>query len=129
MLIPENLWEKRSKIIKYEGLENIETICIPNGQWIMDLETPGKYSYNSVIQVSKLEKRATVSYGDVFMTENVAKQMEEKLLTMGYEKADIEMEELGVELRTHISTYQTELFESVIYFFIVFLTYVLVDIS
>ena len=48
---------------------------------------------------------------------------------MGYEKADIEMEELGVELRTHISTYQTELFESVIYFFIVFLTYVLVDIS
>ena len=129
LLIPENLWEKRSKIIKYEGLENIETICIPNGQWIMDLETPGKYSYNSVIQVSKLEKRATVSYGDVFMTENVAKQMEEKLLTMGYEKADIEMEELGVELRTHISTYQTELFESVIYFFIVFLTYVLVDIS
>ena len=129
LLVPENLWKKRNKIIKYEGLKNIEAICIQKGQWIMDLETPGKYSYNSVIQVSKLEKKATVSYGEVFMTENAAKQVEEKLLTMGYEKADIEMEALSVELRTHISTYQTELFESVMYFFIIFLTYILVDIS
>ena len=39
------------------------------------------------------------------------------------------MEALSTELRTHISTYQTELFESVMYFVIVFLTYILVDIS
>lgn len=63
------------------------------------------------------------------MTEKVAKQLEKKLLTMGYEKSDIEMEALSTELRTHISTYQTELFESVMYFVIVFLTYILVDIS
>lgn len=54
------------------------------------------------------------------MTEKVAKQLEKKLLTMGYEKSDIEMEALSTELRTHISTYQTELFESVMYFVIVF---------
>ena len=129
LLVPKNLWKKRKKIAKYEEMGDIEPVCIASKQWIMDFETPGKYSYNSVIQISKLEKKATISYGDVFMTEKVAKQLEKKLLTMGYEKSDIEMEALSTELRTHISTYQTELFESVMYFVIVFLTYILVDIS
>lgn len=129
LLVSKNLWKKRKKIAKYEEMGDIEPVCIASKQWIMDFETPGKYSYNSVIQISKLEKKATISYGDVFMTEKVAKQLEKKLLTMGYEKSDIEMEALSTELRTHISTYQTELFESVMYFVIVFLTYILVDIS
>ncbi len=129
LLIPENLWKMKDKIIEYEGYEDIEEICIASGQWIEDYEIPGKYSYNSVIAVEKLVKNVSIGYGYVFMTEPVAKKMEQKLLTMGYEKSSVELEPLSEELRMHISTYQTELFESVIYSIIIFLTYLLVDLT
>ncbi|SDB36164.1 hypothetical protein [Eubacterium oxidoreducens] len=129
LLIPENLWEKRDEIEEYEEVEEATAICIPKGQRIMNLENPGKYSYNSVIWVTKLEKMASIGYGEVLVTENVAKQVEQKLLKMGYEEADVQMEPLSGELRTHIATYQVELFEKIIYFVVLLFAYILVDIS
>lgn len=129
ILVPENLWAKRQEIIDYEGLEEVEAVCIADEQWLVDFSVPGKYSYNSVVLVTDLKKTPSLGYGEVLMTETVAKKLENKLKKMGYERSDIELEPLRTEILVFISNYQTDLFESVMYTFIILLTYLLVDIT
>ena len=79
--------------------------------------------------VTDLKKTPSLGYGEVLMTETVAKKLENKLKKMGYERSDIELEPLRTEILVFISNYQTDLFESVMYTFIILLTYLLVDIT
>lgn len=129
ILIPENLWSRKEEIIEYEGIYDYIPIKIKSRQRLVDFDVPGKYSYNSVVLVTKLEKKPYLGYADVFLSANVAKRLEEKLKTMGYEKSDIELKSLRRDINIYISNYSLELFENGFYSMILIITYILLDLT
>ena len=129
VLIPDNLWDRLEEIVEYEGIQDFVPIKIPANQWIMDFDVPGKYSCNSVVLVTKLEKKPYLGYADVFLSAHVKNKLEEKLRNMGYENSDVELKSLRRDNNIFISNYELELFENTFYSLILIITYILLNIT
>ena len=98
LLIPAHFQNELPEILSYFDVSNdIRILFLQDGQTQNILTRPGYYTFDSIYSIQPLQKLLYLNQGDVLLTENCAKQLQQKLLSVDTDGASVRIESQNME--------------------------------